>query len=550
MIGYLQENFSAVEVLMKVAEILQVGCLQTAKARIVAGRLGVDHEVHWVHVVEVPDPLPWVRENQFVLTTGYTWPRDSFAQRQLIRDLAERTIAGIGMAVPQFFDRFPTAMLEEADATGLPLIEIPWELPFSQITEDVHRAILAEQFCWRNEADAVHKQLTKAAIEARKLSDLIRTLGELLQQGVIVQSWTGELLARYERGALNDFSETDSRYDWLTLDISDTSGTDVGSVLFSNGDDIDAPRRLAYPVRSQTEDYGVLWIIEEGRPLGDLDLRVAEHAAVIIALFITHQRELSLNNTKLGSALLHSILEGKFEETPVALERVRLLGVDLKAHYQLGLLHLDMQVPLNEKSVRRRERLVETLRFRLTSLMKSPLISTTLNRIVFVLPAGVDAEVFWAAFQAEESVGMVVSRAHQGIKGIQECYRELSAISDYVVSGTVISYHHLLLPRVFEGDHEAQNDLIQQTLGPLINKRPDALLLTLRILIKNGFKLNPTAKDMDVHISTLRYRLNRIEEKTGLDLSSPEVRFRLEVAMWLRNRPTIRQAMKQQPVVM
>src|SRR5258705_5934389 len=111
------------------------------KARLVAGHQSVSNEIRWVHIVDIPDVVQWVRPDQLLLTTGYALPRDSDSQRALVRDLAERGLAGIGLAVPRFFDHFSAAFCEEADLHGLPLLEIPWEIPFALITEELHTEI-------------------------------------------------------------------------------------------------------------------------------------------------------------------------------------------------------------------------------------------------------------------------------------------------------------------------------------------------------------------------------------------------------------------------
>src|SRR5687767_14699387 len=115
------------------------------RARIVAGERGLHREVRWVHIVDMPDVLHWVRPGQLLLTTGYSWSRDPDQQRALIRALAEKDLAGVGLAVPRFFDHFPETFRDEAEKLDLPLLEIPWEIPFALITEELHTLILSEQ---------------------------------------------------------------------------------------------------------------------------------------------------------------------------------------------------------------------------------------------------------------------------------------------------------------------------------------------------------------------------------------------------------------------
>src|ERR1700680_808435 len=109
---------------MNVREALAVESLRDA--RLVAGELGLEREVRWAHVIDMPDPAPWVRPGQLLLTTGFAWPSNAAHVRQLIRLLKERGWAAMGLAVPGYLQKFTDAALDEADTLDLPLLEIPF----------------------------------------------------------------------------------------------------------------------------------------------------------------------------------------------------------------------------------------------------------------------------------------------------------------------------------------------------------------------------------------------------------------------------------------
>jgi Purine catabolism regulatory protein-like family len=75
---------SEAESAMKFADALTLTTLRGV--RVVAGRAGLARDVLGVHVVDFPNPVPWVRAGQILLTTGYAWPHDAGSLRTLIRD--------------------------------------------------------------------------------------------------------------------------------------------------------------------------------------------------------------------------------------------------------------------------------------------------------------------------------------------------------------------------------------------------------------------------------------------------------------------------------
>jgi DNA-binding PucR family transcriptional regulator len=76
-------------------------------------------------------------------------------------------------------------------------------------------------------------------------------------------------------------------------------------------------------------------------------------------------------------------------------------------------------------------------------------------------------------------------------------------------------------------------DYSRRHLGPLIEHdraRKGALVATLRAYLETGEQQH-AAQRLRVHPNTLRYRLDRIREITGLDLEDPETRLNLSVAL-------------------
>ena len=78
-----------------------------------------------------------------------------------------------------------------------------------------------------------------------------------------------------------------------------------------------------------------------------------------------------------------------------------------------------------------------------------------------------------------------------------------------------------------KGDKDQLADFAQRWLGPL---QPHGdLVHTLRVLLESGGP-SAAATALFVHISTLKYRLRKIESILAVDLSDPEVCFNLRLA--------------------
>jgi len=526
---------------MNILEMLSLDILQ--HARVVAGEEGLRRPVRWVHIVDLPDILPWIHAGQFLLTTGYAWPREEEAQRTLIYALAQRNLAGFGMAVPQFFAHIPEVACEAARQVGLPLLEIPWDVPFASITEAVHRTILTEQTRIIEQSETIHRELTRAAIEAERIQDLAETLGKLINRAITIEDMEGHVLADYALAQEEDTLRRTTRANWHSsaefeahlkqlgyLQMIHTTSTPIRIPAMPK---IEVAARVVCPIRLKDELVGLVWIIEGENELSELDMRAAEHAAIIIALQIAHQRALASFEAQLGYTFLDSLLEGRFEATPQALERARLLGFDPEASYLVGILVLDEALPLSREGLLHRARLARRLYERLKTLSVAPLLSFTLNRVCFLLPPKCSQYDMWKAL-AEKGVSLAFGQPHRGAEGIQRSYCEVLSLLIYLPPDSCHSYETLLLPRVLLGDQEAQQAFLERLLGHLRRQRNGEVLLdTLLTWTRAGFSSSSVIEQMSIHLKTLRYRLARVEKLTTLDLSDPETRFQLQLASHL-----------------
>ena len=74
---------------------------------------------------------------------------------------------------------------------------------------------------------------------------------------------------------------------------------------------------------------------------------------------------------------------------------------------------------------------------------------------------------------------------------------------------------------------------VREWLGSLIDydaRRKAELVRTLTQYLEHGGNYDATAAELSVHKSTLKYRLQRIRELTGVELNDPDVHFNLQLA--------------------
>ncbi|WP_321812548.1 MULTISPECIES: PucR family transcriptional regulator [unclassified Burkholderia] len=503
-------------------------------AKVVAGGQNLQREITWVHMVDHPDIVNWVKSGELLLSTGYNWPSDENASRQLVRDLSAIELAGVVLAVPNFREHFPPEAIEEANRIGLPLLELPWEIQFSDVTHEILAKIINFQGELIERSEQLHRALTNAAVSATSLSDIAHALSDLLGRPVAFTDQAGHMLG-------NSISDADA-IAALEPQFVDATRSDLHShyrvpanrpvkIPFPAADGF--VQRLCHAVRLQDTVVALIWLDLVDNGSDELDVRAIEHASVVAALHMMHQRQLAQQEDRLGYALVASLLDGEFTASASALERARVCGWSEAAPYRVGLVLIDEPIPLTTEGLERRERWVDAIKRQLRAKGMPEMLAIWLNQIRFILPADTSMETLWDAV-TDKRAAMAVSRVHSGVQGMATGAKDVDALVPTLRPGRLHHFDEILFPRALMGEADARDMLVERLVLPLVEKRRgESLLETLGTLSDEGFQLANTAKALGIHISTLRYRVERIESALNVSLEDPQTRFKLQFAIAL-----------------
>lgn len=133
-----------------------------------------------------------------------------------------------------------------------------------------------------------------------------------------------------------------------------------------------------------------------------------------------------------------------------------------------------------------------------------------------------------------ETAGL--GRPGLGIPGIRASYvdakRALNMARRLTLRG-IVPYGDVLPEALIGQDQVTLRELVDATLTPLRSARNGGpqYIETASVWLQEGLSVAATARALDVHERTVRYRLARIAKLTSLDLQHADDRFRLELAV-------------------
>ena len=285
--------------------------------------------------------------------------------------------------------------------------------------------------------------------------------------------------------------------------------------------------------RPQQDVTGALVLFDPEGVATAHQLTALEHGLTILAMELARLRSLAESELRVRRDLVEELLSGTDEDS--ALRRAQALRYDLERPHRVVVVEghdRDHDDEAFLHGVRRAAR-------------DEPVGSLLIRRgaqVVVLADHDADWEQFRTAILDEVRGGrcrLGVGNRYQTIAGIPRSLREAEValrVQDAAsTDGLATCYEALgvyqLLAEV--RDPAATEAFGRAWLQPLLDydeQRNADLVLTLSRYLDHGGNYDASAGALFIHRSTLKYRLHRIREISGYDLSEPDTRFNLQLA--------------------
>jgi DNA-binding PucR family transcriptional regulator len=495
--------------------------------KIAAGAEAVDgREIRWVHMSELRDPTPWLSGGELLLTTGLSLDTAE-RQREYVRLLASSELAGVGFGTGFDHAKLPKPLVEEAEELGFPVFEVPYEMPFIAITEAAFSRLVNEQYDVLSRGIAVNERLERLVLEGGGLNEIAREIAAAVGGSSLILGAHGEILAHGGRR--------------LSAEITEVIRTEVqprGSAAapFVPPQSELRGRALAHPV-SPRGGAAEAWLVVVGRSgeLGDFERLCVQQAAIVVALRLMRERVARETERRLSGEVLAATLSGRLAPDDVR-DRLTPFGIGERA----AVLAFELGDPgageptLEGFLAARCPALVAPHPAGRRELLCAVVDSGDEDPIELAAEARKAVEAAHGPTRAASSRALPTERVRHAFHEAR-CALEATGFSNgaapEVASHRDLGAFTLLLS---VQDTDALRLYCDSVLGP-IEKSDDRyageLLRSLEAYIERNGHWERAAGDCYCHRHTLRYRIKRIEELTGRDLSRANDRVELWLAL-------------------
>ena len=520
------------------------GLVSEMGLELTTGDEGADAPVRWVHISELPDPTPWLSGGELLLTTGIQLDSEK-RQREFVRLLAGHHLAGLGFGTGFDHENVPAGVAAEAEELGFPVFEVPYELPFIALTEKAFTRLVNEQYEVLQRGIAIHKRLERLVLEESGLDEVVRALAAATGGAVCVFSGRGETISsKAFRRALPEEALEHVRQEVIRRgeELSNGASRASDNAEFAPDHPEIAGRALVLPVSLRGRGAPQAWLVAARDTGGPRRLRAADPPAgrdgrgtrADAPARDARHRAAPRRRRARGGAHRAALRGGAGDAAAPVRHRPQRRRAGLqRERRRAGGAHRGRARPLPGRRGHRRA----GGHARAPAVRRGRRPRRTWTRWRWpdarATRSPGDGPGLRAAASRAAPVGSLRRTFHEA-----RCALEAAALANGS-SPAVASYRDLGAFQLLLSlqDDDALRLYCDSVLGPLEDasgEYGDELIRSLEAFIEQNGQWEKAARELFCHRHTLRYRIRRVEQLTGRDLSS--ARDRIEFWLALRAR--------------
>lgn len=483
-------------------------------------------EALWVHNTELPDPSPYLREGEIVLTNGL-WLTDT-PPSTFVAAVHQAGAAGIVFGLRKESPQTPDALIQACEQHRLPLLQISIDVPFTAVTQAA--------------------SATQADQRRGALVDLVRR-GDALAQAISHGAGASGVLAVLRREhdlplAVVDRMARPLASAGTTLSPDQLRRVADGLARHPPPLEIDLGsehgKATVFLVGAVGDTDAALLCVKPVTELSRAEQDALDQAARFLSLEVAKQQAVQAIELRFASELLDMILSGAQRAAEVP-DRLRAFGVD---PYGELLVLATAFADGHEATL---PGLSETVSAFFLDRSLAVVVASGSQDVVAVLQrprqdthdlADELRQAITKRFPDRRAViglGKPAPTAHLLREPLVQA-RKACQVLRRRPGQSVATFYELGTHRVLLGlqDPETLRSFAAGVLRPLREhdrKRDAGLESTLRAFLQYDGQYAATAAALYIHVNTLRNRLAKITELTGRDAGRTEDRVDLYLAL-------------------
>ncbi len=549
-------------------DVLTFEIMESARVR--TGKKFLDQRyVQWISVIEMPVEN-FVRKNEAVLSTAIGCGQDLELFKKFVQDIIESEASALMIALGRHIFQIPQEVIALAEEKNFVIIEIPWEVRFANIIEDVMKELNGIQYKDRERSEQVQQELLKLILKNSDINTISRFIQKQIGCPIMLIDRKGVML--------DQNSHRQSFIDqWKFLmmrensPIKSPSSVAMHDPMFSKFQifEIDEQIIVQMPILQGLGDaqgYLIVMLpphITINDFLTQYRINVLEHSSTTIALWLSRKNAIENTKMSLRSDFVQELAKGDIHNWNQANSRAKLLGYNLKVPYVCIVGFAENLKTLFQKRkhdyatfgnwldnmIRYIE---EEILYAAQSLKREVMLTYQEERLlIFLEISGDKGNVNPSDFLdlverrlrnliPEVVISWGISNPLNTLDGFHKSYENAKVALEIGRSkkgiGYRMMYEHTQVDRLLLNlaKNNEMKTVILSTIEPLIRydeQHHMDLIDTFSAYNDCHRNVSKTARMLNLHRQSLLYRLRKIEALTGLSLNDTDDLFLLDLSI-------------------
>ncbi|HEY2437675.1 MAG TPA: helix-turn-helix domain-containing protein, partial [Solirubrobacteraceae bacterium] len=421
---------------------------------------------------------------------------------------------------PTEFERFLLRMLAQQTGIALANVRLHMQERASAAALRTMNANLTESIEALQASTDVHNRLTRVAASGEGEAGIAQAVHDLTGHPVAIEDRHGNLRAWAGAGRPEPYAK-DPPAERRTL---------IERALAYDGP-LRVDDRLVVVVSPSADVLATIALVDPEASASPLAAIALEHAGTVLAMELARLHGMAETELRLSRDLVEDLLTGTDEES--AFVRAEALGYDLARPHKVVVVGCGADGG---------SELFHAVRRAARDAGVGSLLVARGGMIVVLSDRDQPWETFLAAVVEElhgrpcrVGIGGACSQPAEYPRSYREARLALKVLEMSGAPDQAIAYDDLGVYRLFAAA-DAGTDvegIVRHWLGALLEydaAKNGALVETLTLYLEQGGNYDSTSAALSIHRNTLKYRLRKIKELSGHDLSDADTVFNLQLA--------------------
>lgn len=521
--------------------------------KVIAGQGGLDKQIQGIAILDAPDGYKWTKGREFVISSGYVFQQHPRLFEEYINSDIFREISGMGIKLDRYLKTIPDYITDVFNEYNIPLINIPMGPSWMEIMNQLNVLVMNKNIRQFRIGNINPKSFSNLTYQSRKINKILSQMEGEMNFPAMLYDLSSEK-AYYSSPTFLELLEDIQIGDFWNPTIEVTKEIlcdNLKMIRYRFYDDkYDKPYSWITVPITVGDKIKAYFVVVEATGLIDYFDQFALRIGFLLLQSLYEQILVAQSIGDIGfEKFITEIISDNLLDDEIIAKRAADLGLDINLNYYLILMKQERK---EAHLVSYKNELKEAVSSSI-SHMEARMAMIDDNRCVFLLPIDnrisekenlklmkKSAEIFKKRIESKiEDINIVF-----GLSDNESTVYEIKR--NYIRCEQTIKIGQILYPDEYYIKYsdlgvfawmdikEDELEIMSKDIKILIeNPEHRELIETLKVYLECKMNYSLTAKQLFLHINTVRKRIEEINDLISFDIEDPMNRLKLEVLLKL-----------------